>query len=147
MNYDYSSPLAISTRVDYWALATINSPENPLPRNQHRIINCFTYIPYNRPFKGQSLSGFLSTTRFCGLTIPEPIYTPRFTVSKLPAITVHISHPTNPTLYLEHTMCDKVEIVNDNSTLGAVPIECPVCGTTGSSGAICPGCGNGTTSL
>jgi hypothetical protein len=40
-------------------------------------------------------------------------------------------------------MCDKVEIVSDNSVLGAVPIECPVCGTTGSSGATCPGCGNG----
>lgn len=40
-------------------------------------------------------------------------------------------------------MCDKVEIISDNSVLGAVPIECPVCGTTGSSGATCPGCGNG----
>jgi len=43
-------------------------------------------------------------------------------------------------------MCDKVEIVSDRGALGAVPIECPVCGTTGSSGATCPGCGNGMAS-
>jgi len=35
-------------------------------------------------------------------------------------------------------MFSKVETVTD-----AVPIECPICGTTGSSGATCPGCGNG----
>lgn len=46
-------------------------------------------------------------------------------------------------LFSGHIMCDKVEIVSDNSVLSAVPIECPVCGTTGSSGATCPGCGNG----
>ena len=42
-------------------------------------------------------------------------------------------------------MHDKVEgkIVGD--VLYVVPIECPVCGTTGSSGATCPGCGNGKT--
>jgi len=37
-------------------------------------------------------------------------------------------------------MFSKVETVTD-----AVPIECPICGTTGSSGATCPGCGNGIT--
>jgi len=33
--------------------------------------------------------------------------------------------------------------MSGSKVVEAVPIECPVCGTTGSSGATCPGCGNG----
>jgi len=39
-------------------------------------------------------------------------------------------------------MCDMIE-KPDVGVLAAVPIECPVCGTAGVSGATCPGCGNG----
>src|SRR5271170_4040744 len=61
----------------------------------------FHYIPYNHPFNGQSLSGYHSITRSCGLTTPEQSTTPDLSSINFPAFTVHISHPIHPTLYLE----------------------------------------------
>ena len=78
------------------------------------------------------------------LSLPCTCGTRAFELAKYPEILRFLA--SIPRISHDSTvpkMCDHVGIVSDGNTLGAVPIECPICGTTGSSGATCPGCGNG----
>jgi len=96
--------------------------------HSHRLV--LFHIDTKRPFRLLSLPCTCGTCAFELAKYPEIL---RF-LDSVPCISHDSTVPK---------MCDHLEIVSDSNTLGAVPIECPICGTTGSSGATCPGCGNG----
>jgi len=84
----------------------------------------------------------------CEWWFPPSVYQPS-TSQTFPSRLIHPSanHRTSRTpkqISPALDMCDMTETAKVTGTiLGAVPIECPVCGTAGVSGATCPGCGNG----
>jgi len=96
--------------------------------HSHRLV--LFHLDTKRPFRLLSLPCTCGT---CAFELAKYPQIPRF-IDSVPCISHDSTLPK---------MCDHVEIVSDSNTLGAVPIECPICGTTGSSGATCPGCGNG----
>jgi hypothetical protein len=119
------------------ARKNIKSPQTP-SGPFHNLFNAQNKKQRILPATFKSHLGLRSIAHPCGIASLHCPKDFRVSRSTLPSSDILVRVPPSTS-----TMCDLVENATSDEILSAVPIECPVCGTAGVSGATCPGCGNG----